>query len=230
MGAGLIDGLNPCAFATLIFFISYLTFTGREGKEVLLSGFAFTLGVFLTYLGVGIGFLKFLATLPFLDAISQWIYGATALLCIVLAIGSIYDWWQARRGKADDMRLKLPTKLRKRINKAIRERAGMQAFIPMTFLTGVVISIIELACTGQVYLPTIVFVLGIPELQTQAFLYLLLYNLMFILPLVLVFVMVYYGTTSEELGLFIHRQMATIKLLTAGLFILLAGWLITTII
>ncbi|HDQ72350.1 MAG TPA: hypothetical protein ENN19_09670 [Chloroflexi bacterium] len=230
LGAGLIDGLNPCAFATLVFFISYLTFTGRKGNEVLLSGLAFTLGVFLTYLGVGIGFLKFLATLPFLDAISRWIYGATALLCIVLAIGSIYDWWQARRGKADDMRLKLPTKLRKRINKAIRERASMRAFIPMTFLTGVVVSVIELACTGQVYLPTIVFVLGIPELQAQAFLYLLLYNLMFILPLVLVFVMAYYGTTSEELGLFVHRQMASIKLVTAGLFILLASWLIATII
>lgn len=230
LGAGLIDGLNPCAFATLVFFISYLAFTGRKGKEVLLAGLAFTLGVFLTYLGVGVGFLKFLETLPFLDAISRWVYGATALMCIVLAIGSLYDWRQARQGKSEEMRLKLPTKLRQRINKAIRERAGMRAFIPMTFLTGVVVSVIELACTGQVYLPTIVFVLGVPEMQSQAFLYLLLYNLMFILPLAIVFVMAYYGTSSEQLGLFIHKRMATIKLVTAGLFILLAGWLITTII
>jgi cytochrome c biogenesis protein CcdA len=57
----------------------------------------------------------------------------------------------------------------------------------VTFITGVVISIIELACTGQVYLPTILFVLGVPELRLQAGVYLVLYNLMFVLPLVVVF-------------------------------------------
>ncbi len=36
--AGLVDGLNPCAFATLIFFVSYLTLSGRRGREVLLVG------------------------------------------------------------------------------------------------------------------------------------------------------------------------------------------------
>jgi thiol-disulfide isomerase/thioredoxin len=33
--AGLLDGLNPCAFATLIFFVSYLTLSGRKGRQVL---------------------------------------------------------------------------------------------------------------------------------------------------------------------------------------------------
>ena len=58
LGAGLIDGLNPCAFATLIFFISYLTFTGRRGRDILFVGIAFALGVFLTYLLVGVGLAK----------------------------------------------------------------------------------------------------------------------------------------------------------------------------
>ena len=47
---GLLDGLNPCAFATIIFFVSYLTLSGRQGKEVLAVGAAFTLGVFVAYL------------------------------------------------------------------------------------------------------------------------------------------------------------------------------------
>jgi glutaredoxin len=55
LGAGLIDGLNPCAFATLVFFISYLAFTGRRGRDILFVGISFTLGVFLTYLLVGVG-------------------------------------------------------------------------------------------------------------------------------------------------------------------------------
>jgi cytochrome c biogenesis protein CcdA len=229
LAAGLVDGLNPCAFATLVFFVSYLAFTGRQGREVLASGAAFTLGVFLTYLAVGFGLLRFLAKLPFLDAASRWVYGLTAVLCLFLAAGNLYDWWQARRGQADEMRLKLPTRLRRWINRTIREGAGMEAFVPVTFLTGMVISIIELACTGQVYLPTIVFVLGVPEMQAQAGLYLVLYNLMFILPLVVVFVLIMFGTTSQQLRVLIHRHTAKVKLATAALFLLLAGWLVTAL-
>jgi hypothetical protein len=101
--------------------------------------------------------------------------------------------------------------------------------VPVTFVAGVVISAIELACTGQVYLPTILFVLSVPELQARAGVYLLLYNLMFVLPLLVVFLLAYFGTTSQQLGLFIHRRAATIKLATAGLFVLLAGWLVTAL-
>ena len=229
LAAGLVDGLNPCAFATIVFFISYLTFMGRRGREVLAVGAAFALGVFLTYLGIGVGLLKFLAALPFLNTVSRWVYGLTAVLCLFLAAGSLYDWWQARRGKPQEMRLKLPTSLRRWINRVIREGAGLRAFVPVTFATGAVISVIELACTGQVYLPTILFVLGVPGLQARAGLYLVLYNLMFVLPLVVVFLLAYFGTTSQQLGLFIHRRAATIKLATAGLFVLLAGWLVVAL-
>jgi cytochrome c biogenesis protein CcdA len=197
---------------------------------VLAVGAAFVLGVFLTYLGVGVGMSRLLATLPFLSQMSRWVYGLTAVLCLILAAGSLHDWWQARRGKPEEMRLKLPARLRRWINRTIRRGAGMRAFVPVTFVTGVVISVIELACTGQVYLPTILFVLGMPEVQMQAGMYLVLYNLMFVLPLVVVFLLAYFGTSSQQLGLFIHRRAATIKLATAGLFVLLAGWLAAALI
>jgi hypothetical protein len=137
---------------------------GRREQEVLAAGAPFTLGVFLTYLGVGAGVLTFLAALPFPSAVGRWGYGLTAALCLLLAVGSLYDWWQARRGKHDEMCPKLPTRLRRWINRTVREGAGMRAFVSVTFVTGVVISVIELACTGQVYLPIILFVLGVPEL------------------------------------------------------------------
>ena len=226
VAAGLIDGLNPCAFATIVFFISYLSFVGRRGREILLVGAMFALGVFLTYLGVGIGLLKALAALPFLPAISRYLYGLTALFCLALAAGSLYDWYQMRRGRPDEMKLKLPTRLRRHINRVIREGANVQAIAGVAFLTGAVISLIELACTGQVYLPTIIFVLGVPALRVQALLYLLLYNVLFVLPLVTVFVLAYWGTTSERLGQFVNRRTGAIKLATAGLFVLLGAWMI----
>lgn len=227
VGAGLVDGLNPCAFATIVFFISYLAFLGRKGREILAVGAAFALGVFITYLLVGMGLLRVLERLTFLTALSRWVYGLTALFCLFLAIFSFLDYRRARRGEFQDMTLRIPQRLRRQINRVIRGGAQMRAFVPIAFVTGFIVSIIELACTGQVYLPTIIFVMGMPDMQGQAFLYLLLYNLAFILPLVVVFGLTYFGTTSEQLGIFIGRRTATIKLGTALLFLVLTGWLLT---
>jgi cytochrome c biogenesis protein CcdA len=225
LGAGLIDGLNPCAFATLVFFISYLTFTGRRGRDVLLVGISFALGVFLTYLLVGVGLLKVIQSLSFFTALGRWVYLITAVLCAVLAILTFRDFFKARRGNVSEMTLKLPIGLRRRINAVIREGAQVHAYVAMAFVTGFVVSLIELACTGQVYLPTIVYVMSRPELAAEAFLYLVLYCLMFIVPLVVVFVLSYFGTTSEQFGSFINRHTSTIKLITGLVFVGLTLWM-----
>lgn len=229
-GAGLLDGVNPCAFATMIFLISYLSIRKRQGAALLATGGAFTGGVFLAYLGVGFGFLKALATLPFLQAIGKWIYGLTALLCLGLAYGSVLDYFKAREGRLADMTLKLPERLRNVSKRLIRQGTGARRFVLSSFLLGLGVSLIELACTGQVYLPTIVFMLGIPEWRVRAGLALLIYNVMFILPLVVVFLAVYWGTSSQQLIEWMNRHTPAVKLATAVLFLLLAAWLIANII
>lgn len=229
LGAGLIDGLNPCAFATLVFFISYLTFSGRRGRDVLFVGGSFALGVFLTYLLVGVGLLKTIQALPFFTTLGKWVYLVTALLCAGLAVLTFRDFFKAQKGQVTEMALSLPMGLRRRIHKVIRESAQLRAFVVVALLTGFVVSLLELACTGQVYLPTIMFVLSVPELAAQAFLYLLLYCLMFIAPLIVVFVLSYFGTTSEQLGRFVNRHTATVKLLTGVLFVVLALWMTWTL-
>lgn len=225
LGAGLIDGLNPCAFATLVFFISYLTFTGRRGRDILFVGTAFALGVFLTYLLVGVGLMRVIQSLDSFESLGRWVYVLTALLCLVLAILTFRDFFRAREGRASEMVLKLPLNLRRRINKVIRENAQTRAFVAMAFVTGFVVSLIELACTGQVFLPTIVYVTTVPDYADKAFLYLVLYCLMFIVPLIVVFGLSYFGTTSEQLGQFVNRHTSTIKLVTGLVFVGLALWM-----
>lgn len=228
--AGLVDGLNPCAFATLVFFISYLTLSGRKGREVLAVGVAFTLGVFLAYLAVGLGFYKVLALLGnLLTTLGRWVYGLTALLCAGLAVFSFLDFLKARRGEIGDMALNLPHKLRMRINAVIRRGRKARAFVLGAFITGIVVSFLELACTGQVYLPTIIFVMSRPEMQVRAFLFLVLYNLLFILPLVVVFILAYYGAGSKQLTNFLQRHASTVKLGMTLLFVALAVWLTVSI-
>jgi len=224
--AGLVDGLNPCAFATLVFFVSYLTLSGHKGQEILAVGVAFTLGVFLAYLAVGLGFYKVLDLLGnLLATLGRWVYGLTGLFCAVLAVFSFLDFLKARQGEIGDMTLNLPHGLRMRINAIIRRGRRSEASVALAFVTGVVVSFLELACTGQVYLPTIIFVMSQPEMRVRAFIFLALYNLLFILPLAVVFVLAYYGTGSKQLTRFLQRRAATVKLGMALLFAALAAWL-----
>ena len=60
--------------------------------------------------------------------------------------------------------------------------------------------------------------------------YLLLYNLMFILPLVVIFILTFYGTTSLQFSRFLRTKAATVRLLTALLFAILGAWLIVVLI
>ncbi len=229
--AGLVDGLNPCAFATLVFFVSYLTLSGRKGREILTVGAAFTLGVFLAYLVVGLGFYKVLDLLgDLLTTLGRWVYGLTGLFCAVLAVFSFLDFLKARRGEVGDMTLNLPHGLRLRINAVIRKGRKSEAFVIGAFVTGVVVSFLELACTGQVYLPTIIFVVSQPEMRVRAFVFLVLYNLLFILPLVVVFILAYYGTGSKQFTRFLQQKAAPVKLGMALLFAALATWLVAGVV
>jgi cytochrome c biogenesis protein CcdA/glutaredoxin len=239
LSAGLIDGLNPCAFATLIFLISYLTMVGRKRKEILLVGVGFSGAVFLTYLLIGFGILSFVQHLSFLLMFSRIVYLITIAIAFMLGIYSLYDYVQLKRGRPSDMKLQLPDFLKKRIHRTIRTRSGdlitnkergFTRYLLAAAVSGVVISILEFTCTGQVYLPTILFVKNIPSLRASAVSYLISYNAMFIVPLLTIFGVVYWGVTSEQLAFFLQKRASTIKLLTSLLFFTLAGILMMNLV
>lgn len=74
VGAGLIDGINPCAFATIIFFISFLGVAGYKKKELANIGIFFILAVFITYFLLGFGLFNFLFHLQIYDLLSKVLY------------------------------------------------------------------------------------------------------------------------------------------------------------
>ncbi|HHS50870.1 MAG TPA: hypothetical protein ENN07_07130 [candidate division Zixibacteria bacterium] len=231
--AGLLDGLNPCAFGAIIFFITFLTVVKRKRREIFWVGVAFTVSVFLTYLIVGAGFMRFLQALPFLQVFARWVYIVMSVVVVILGLLSIYDFARSLRGKYDGMVLQLPDKLKKRVQRVIikeNEPSAHRNIIIAAATTGFFISLLELACTGQVYLPTIVYVMSAPGLRVRAYLFLVLYNLMFILPLIVVFAVVFFGATSEQLSKFLKKNTPLIKLLTAGIFFTMAFFMFRMIL
>lgn len=233
--AGLVEGLNPCALATLVFFISYLTMIGQGRKQILMVGLGFSGSAFLTHLLLGIGILGFVQHLSFLPIISRAIYLITFLLSLFLAIFSLYDYIQLKKGKPSKMKLQVPDFLKKKIHRTIRTRsAGLEEtqqgqslrLFLVAVTIGFTVTLFQSTCTSQVYLPTLLFVTNIPSLRESALFYLVLYNLIYILPLLVIFGIVYWGVTSQQLALFLQRRASTIKLFTACFFFALAGILI----
>ena len=94
------------------------------------------------------------------------------------------------------------------------------------FISGFLVSLLEAVCTGQMYLPTIAFVLKASSFKLQALGYLLLYNIMFIVPLVVIFVFALMGTTSAEFTSFLKKHLGVIKIFMAVLFFSLGIFLI----
>jgi cytochrome c biogenesis protein CcdA/glutaredoxin-related protein len=224
--AGLIDGLNPCAFATLIFFISYFNATKKNEKQILFIGISFILGVFITYLLLGIGIFRGLETANEAALISIIIYPIAGIIAFIFGTYSLYDYKKIKIGKTKEIVLKLPKKIKNFIRWIILKQVNIKYFIIFAFFTGMVISIFEFVCTGQVYLPTIIYIMGVPGYSGQAFGYLLLYNLMFIVPLIFIFIAAYYGVSGQKLKKILKKHVGLIKILTALMFFMLGIFMI----
>jgi len=225
MFAGLLDGVNPCAFATLIFFVSYLLFIGRRQRDIIIMSFFFILAVFISYFAIGLGAYSLLEYLAKYAFISKMIFLCSGIIALVLGVLSLRDFFLARQGKLDKMILQLPMSIKQRIHKSIKEKTAVGSIIIGSLIAGFLISYLEFGCTGQVYLPTITFMISKAGISLKPLVSLLLYNLMFILPLILIAIMASLFTT-KKIGRSLETKIPVIKLLTAILFFILGILLI----
>ncbi|MFA4842706.1 MAG: hypothetical protein WC658_02610, partial [Candidatus Omnitrophota bacterium] len=237
-GAGLVDGINPCAFTVIVFFISFLALQGYRKRELIVIGLSFIFAVFLTYLMIGLGLLSFLYRLRFFQGVLKLFNLSVGSLSIALGILCIWDFLKFKRTQeTGGLVLQLPKAVKNQIHKVIglHYRIDRTKNIPVPLLrrlvisalaTGFLISILEAICTGQVYLPTIAFVLKTTHFKLQALFYLLLYNLMFVLPLIGIFIFALLGVTSGQFANFFKKHISTMKLLMALLFFSLGIFLL----
>ena len=220
---GLVDGINPCAFATIIFFVSYLGMIGRKLNEIAIVGISFAATVFVTYFLIGLGAFAVVRRMAYLDVFARIIFGCMGAACIVFGTLSIGDYFKARAGNTSGMSLQLSPVLKRLIHKTIRKRVRMGHYVIGAVATGFTVSLLELACTGQVYLPTITMLVG---REAKAVLYLLLYNFWFIVPLLAVFGIVYFGVSSKRIATVMEANVGAVKLVLAVVFFLIGILLI----
>ena len=188
--AGLADGVNPCAFATIIFLASLLALRGRRPAAWWFCGICFCAGVFLAYLLLGSGILRLLTRLAAWRWLGEALRWAVAAGLLLLAAGSLRDAWIFKRaGRPELLRLQLPAWPRDRAHRLARWGAAASPRTGLGMLAaGALVTLLEAPCTGQIYGP-VLFYLSRQPAGGAAWGLLLLYNLMFVLPHALVFVL-----------------------------------------
>ena len=228
--AGIIDGINPCAIATMIFLISFLATQKRRKSEVLAIGLSFTAAVFFTYLLMGIGAFKALSFLSANSWIATFIRWGAALLAAGVGIMSFRDAVVYRStGKTGDIKLQLPKAVKLRIHRIISGNLSGGKLVAGAIVTGFLVTLLEAVCTGQVYLPTIILMTRQEGLRLKGWGYLIFYNVLFVLPLLIVMLLAFFGMRWERLAKTTQRHMTAIKVLigillcSLALFIIMAG-------
>ena len=170
--AALLDSVNPCAFSILLLTIAFLFSIGRLRAQILAIGGAYILGIFVVYLLIGLGILQ---TLHLFDT-PHFMAKLGAFLMVALGGINIVNHFFPRF----PIKLKIPHSAHHKM--AVLMEKGS---IPTAFLLGGLVGICEFPCTGGPYL----MVLGLLH-DSSTYLsglgYLLLYNLIFILPLVVI--------------------------------------------
>jgi len=166
---------------------------------------------------MGLGFRSLLVLIPFRDSARNVFHLLLALMLFGLALWSFYDAFLSFKHKK--ITLRLPDKWKQSINSLIIRNSKSRYLFPASFLAGLIVSCIELVCTGQIYLPVIAAL--VRDGKASGFAYLFLYNIFFILPLIIVGILAYLGLKEDLFRRFFSRSMAPIKVALGVLFIIL---------
>jgi cytochrome c biogenesis protein CcdA len=224
-GAAFIDSLNPCSFSALILLLSLLAVTGRR-RDLIVVGLLFVLGVFTAYTLLGFSLLTAVQAIEsFSEAARGMIYPLTSVATFALGILSIVDYVSMRKGKEfTHIILRLPHRIREGVEDALRFLPGHRYISLMAPLIGFGVSFLEFMCTGQIYLPTIVYIAGFPSLRVRAASYLLLYNAIYVAPLVIIIAASYIAASLSYHGLMrrLLSRIGALKMLTAIFFFVLS--------
>jgi len=213
IGAALVDSVNPCAIAVLLILIGALLASGDK-KKAFKAGLAFTLSIYIAYFLFGIGLFSAIQ----ISGLSYWFYKIIGGLAVIIGLANIKDYfWYGKGGFVMEIPRKWRPKLKGMLSK-ITSPFG-------AFLIGFVVCLFELPCTGGPY----IVILGLlAERMTllAALPLLLIYNLFFVLPLLIITFMIYYGFANIE-KTNKWKEMNIRKLhLFAGLVMLILGALI----
>jgi cytochrome c biogenesis protein CcdA len=205
--AGLIAGFNPCLLAVMAFIASTTLAAAGSGTSLIARVFSFCGGLLTVYLLIGIGLMELMRLVPALDLVLKGIIIVTLAL---MAAWSLYDAWRTKKGvESQAFRTVLG-----------RFRQSYERFaLPASFAIGAAFGLVKMPCVGGLYIAILGTILQ-SERFAEGIMYLIIYNLGVIVPVLLLGGLLAYGLSPAALNAFRLRHRVKLKAFTG---LLLAG-------
>ncbi|MBI4992683.1 MAG: hypothetical protein HZC26_00905 [Candidatus Magasanikbacteria bacterium] len=205
--SGFLDGINPCAFAVLLLFIAFLFSLKRTRANIWKMGVVYIVAIFLAYILIGFGLMRALVftNSPHLMAkLGAWlvlVLGAVNIIGLVLP--------------------KFPIKFRiPMFSKETLRHWITKATMPAAFVAGFLVGLCTFPCSGGIY----VAIIGLLAAKTTYFSgvgYLFLYNLMFVMPLVIILLLSANKYAVEKITAWEQSESRNMKILSAAVMLVL---------
>jgi len=170
--SAILDSVHPCSFSILLITIAFLFGMQMTRKKILQIGGLYIAGIFAAYFTIGVGLLKVLHLFNVPHFMGK--LGAT-LLIIFGALNIINELFPKF-----PIKLKIPS-----VSHTAMGRLMEKASFPAAFGLGLLVGVCQFPCMGGPYL-MIIGLLHDKMTYFAGFGYLTLYNLILIIPLVVV--------------------------------------------
>jgi len=183
--AALADSVNPCAIGVLIFLFSLLS-ASKDKDRLFRVGLAYVASIYLAYFLFGLGIISTIQV----AGLSYGFYRFVGILAIIIGILNVKDFLRYR---SLGFAMEIPQSLKSKLNSILTTATNPIA----AFTSGFAVCLLELPCTGGPYF----YILGLMAEKTtraSATPLLLYYNLIFVLPLILITVITYFGVSSIQ--------------------------------
>ncbi|MBI4709212.1 MAG: hypothetical protein HY764_03355 [Candidatus Portnoybacteria bacterium] len=214
-----VDAINPCEFAILILLMASMLIDESNRKKALWAGLAFTTAIFLAYFLMGVGLFAVIRqyTLSF----SGVFYKVIGILAIIIGLLNIKDYFWYGKG----FLMEVPQSWRPKMKSMIKRVTNPVG----AFAIGLLISLFLLPCTSGPY----VVILGMLASKVsfiKAILYLIIYNLIFVLPMLVIVFAMYWGLAPERAENWRKQKIRLLHLIAGVILIglgivMLGGWL-----
>lgn len=217
IGAALVDSINPCVLGVLIFLIAFMNRLFKTRKMLLFGGLLYSAVVYITYLALGFGILRVAVSI----GVSTAFYVVVSAIAIIAGLLELKDYFWYGRGFTLQMIPGGAARLRYYTSRIEQMESRHPAVLILTTaLLGVFVVLVELPCTGAPYFA----ILGLlaKGAYANAVPLLLLYNFIFVLPLLIVIGVAYFGASSEALESWRKKHRGFMRL-AVGIFLIVLG-------
>jgi len=215
IGCALFDSINPCGLAVLVFLLITMAAAG-ERRRILLMGGIYIFATFLFHLLVGLGLISLFSQ----SGLAKLFSVLGGLIAILFGVINIADLLRNR----ETFFLSISES-----RKGLLGGYARRASLPAAFVLGILAGILGFTCTGGIYL-SILGLMSQGMTGTTGLQWLIFYNIIYVLPLVVVTLLVAFGVPPEQADHLrtsykrLIRAIISIVLIVLGMIILL-GWL-----